>query len=497
MGLVRPERFDVMTTPLNSQSRNAASPVGAVTNVNALQDALSRLSSGGGSGNGMTSEADFSRMVAQYRQAETSSQTKTPEPATQPQAGVKSPDAMTRNLTQRLTDQALSKARMAAQLQQRHEQAQAASSEANAAKPVTPASEQGVAQQPAEKAPKTTQGAERRAEGRDAKSSKASQGEDGDGEQADFKTTQGEGVAWVREINPPAGVDTSDPAGMMNWLAALTEGDGSAAALDADAMGLGGDGLSLSADQLAKQDAALLSGAGAPGASDGAWAMSQLGGAGHSGGELSLEGMLAVDGSEKFELAKGLLDGPANLAGRHHGLTGLGGVAGGIGESFGTRQATATLGPAPGSGQFAQAFADQVSVWVGSARADGPMTAELRLNPAEMGPINIKIAVDGQAARIDFAATALETRQAIEASLGQLSKALNEVGLSLSGGGVMSQFNQAAGQGGAAGQGPGQGNASGRGSPHDESGLSDRVEAAPVGMKSLQRGGLGGLDLYA
>ena len=151
--------------------------------------------------------------------------------------------------------------------------------------------------------------------------------------------------------------------------------------------------------------------------------MTRLGGAdaGASGAELSLDGMLAVDGSQKFELAEGLLDGNHHLGGRHPALSGLSGVGGALGDSFGARQASATLGPAPGSGQFAQAFADQVAVWVGSARADGPMTAELRLNPAEMGPINIKIAVDGQAARIDFAATALGTRQAIESSLGQLS----------------------------------------------------------------------------
>ena len=125
------------------------------------------------------------------------------------------------------------------------------------------------------------------------------------------------------------------------------------------------------------------------------------------------------------------------------------------------------------------------------------MTAELRLNPAEMGPINIKIAVDGQAARIDFAATALETRQAIESSLGQLSKALSDVGLSLSGGDVMSQFNQASGQGGAAGQRQGEGANASRPYQGDDESLVERSDSSSVRMTPSTRGGLGGLDLYA
>jgi len=124
------------------------------------------------------------------------------------------------------------------------------------------------------------------------------------------------------------------------------------------------------------------------------------------------------------------------------------------------------------------------------------MTAELKLNPAEMGPINIKIAVDGQAARIDFAATALETRQAIEASLGNLSKALEEVGLSLTGGDVSSQFRDARGQGqdpGARGMGTGEG--------RPEAAADGLVDGTPRDLGAatarVSRSGLGGLDLYA
>jgi hypothetical protein len=104
--------------------------------------------------------------------------------------------------------------------------------------------------------------------------------------------------------------------------------------------------------------------------------------------------------------------------------------------------------------------------------------------------------VDGQAARIDFAATALETRQAIEASLGNLSKALEEVGLSLMGGDVSSQFRDARGQGqdpGSRGMGTGEG--------RSEAVADGLVDGAPLDLGAatarVSRSGLGGLDLYA
>ena len=94
-----------------------------------------------------------------------------------------------------------------------------------------------------------------------------------------------------------------------------------------------------------------------------------------------------------------------------------------------------TLSTPVTSPQFADELADKVRMFVSKVQDDGPMTAELHLNPAEMGPINVRIAVDGQNAQVDFAAAAQETRKAIEASLAQLSSALDEVGLSLTGGG--------------------------------------------------------------
>ena len=481
-----------MTTPLNSQGKTGLPSAPAVASVNALQDALGRLGGGAQAG----ADTDFSRMVAQYRQAEQPSR---PERAPAPPAAPKgSADPATRALTQRMTDQALQKARMSAQLQaQRAEQAprpatvtappaQAQSEAGKAPEPARATANAARPQAPQKTDPSTRQRAEK------SGADQADESDESSGELTRFNTAQGEGVAWVREISPPAGVDPSDPAGMMNWLAALTEGDPAGAAIaPEDTLGA-----LATADPAASGTLPDLAGRGA-GASlgEGAWAAAQLhlegGVASDDPASLSIDGLTATDGTERLELPG---TGSA-LSARHLPMAGLG--APGLGEPMGARHASAALGPAPGTGQFAQALADQVGVWVGQARADGPMTAELRLNPAELGPINIKIAVDGQAARIDFAATALETRQAIESSLGQLSRSLSDVGLSLTGGDVMSQFSQAP----SGGQDQAQARGEGRGAPGamlaGTPGSDDLVDPARLGALRPAPGGLGGLDLYA
>jgi flagellar hook-length control protein FliK len=84
---------------------------------------------------------------------------------------------------------------------------------------------------------------------------------------------------------------------------------------------------------------------------------------------------------------------------------------------------------------FAPALGAQVSVFA----RDGVQTALLQLNPAEMGPISVLIAVDGNGARVDFQADLAATRDVIEASLPALAGALQEAGLTLTGGGVFQQ----------------------------------------------------------
>jgi flagellar hook-length control protein FliK len=82
---------------------------------------------------------------------------------------------------------------------------------------------------------------------------------------------------------------------------------------------------------------------------------------------------------------------------------------------------------------FAPALAAQVSLLA----RDGVQQAELRLNPAEMGPIAVRIDIgDAATAVVHFVADAAATREAIEHGLPELAGALREAGLTLVGGGV-------------------------------------------------------------
>jgi flagellar hook-length control protein FliK len=81
---------------------------------------------------------------------------------------------------------------------------------------------------------------------------------------------------------------------------------------------------------------------------------------------------------------------------------------------------------------FAPALATQVSWLV----REGVQHARLSLNPAEMGPLAVKIVLDGTQARVDFSADLAATRNVIEASLPSLAAALHDSGLTLAGGSV-------------------------------------------------------------
>lgn len=136
------------------------------------------------------------------------------------------------------------------------------------------------------------------------------------------------------------------------------------------------------------------------------------------------------------------------------------------------------------SPEFAQAFGLEISVLA----RDGIQQAELHLNPAEMGPVSVQIALDGEKARIDFGAQAAATRAVIEASLPELAAALRDAGLTLAGGGV-SQHAGSRDDGRRDGQAD-----AGRSGARDR---ADAVAAAPSRPVLRSRAGPGGVDLYA
>lgn len=143
----------------------------------------------------------------------------------------------------------------------------------------------------------------------------------------------------------------------------------------------------------------------------------------------------------------------------------------------------AQLSAALGSPEFAPALGVQLSILA----KEGVQEARLHLNPADMGPIAVQIAVDGQHARVHFQADLAATRDALQASLPDLASAMREAGLMLAGGDVSGGGahggGEANGSGGTAAAGRDTGNAN---------------EAAP-GMAAAPRKvrTQGVVDLYA
>lgn len=133
---------------------------------------------------------------------------------------------------------------------------------------------------------------------------------------------------------------------------------------------------------------------------------------------------------------------------------------------------------------FTQALGVQVSLLA----ADGVQQAELHLNPAEMGPISVQIAIDGSQAQVDFGADLASTRQLIENGLPELASALRDAGFTLTGGGVSQQARQ--------GSSDGRGDSGERGASRTRAiGGVEPAETTP--RRVTTRVSAGGVDLYA
>lgn len=300
---------------------------------------------------------------------------------------------------------------------------------------------------------------------------------------------EGKVAATQREVaakdqQPAESATSSDPSSMLAWLASLTHGAAKTAALGGDAQKAGADA---EAAQLQAKDG------GMPVATTGHDALAAMN-ATNDQGAIDVSTLQAAEG--RLAVVDGAADSSAKGADFASTLSTemMRGLAGKTSEASATAQTSATLAPAVNSPEFPQALADRVGMWVNAMGEDGTMSAELHLNPAEMGPISVKISLDGQSAQVDFAAANLETRRAIEASLSMLSASLDDAGLKLGGSGVsdqspQQQFNQASGQ-------PGGAPAWGGGSPGLDSSGGEPHEGR-MATAAAQAGRRGGLDLYA
>jgi flagellar hook-length control protein FliK len=140
----------------------------------------------------------------------------------------------------------------------------------------------------------------------------------------------------------------------------------------------------------------------------------------------------------------------------------------------------AQIDATPGTPAFPNELGARISVLV----SEGAQHAELKLNPAELGPVGVRISLDGNNAQVDFSAANAATRQAIEQSVPALASALREGGLTLTGGGVFQQHRDAQGQ-----AQPQAGPGAARGAVTDDGALPGRP-AATAPARGL-------LDLFA
>jgi flagellar hook-length control protein FliK len=88
---------------------------------------------------------------------------------------------------------------------------------------------------------------------------------------------------------------------------------------------------------------------------------------------------------------------------------------------------SASLGVPVGEPAWADAFGDQVLVLAGKQ----VQRAEIRLHPAELGPIQVQITVEDDATTLAFTAQHAVTREAIEQALPRLRELFGDQGLSL------------------------------------------------------------------
>jgi flagellar hook-length control protein FliK len=159
-----------------------------------------------------------------------------------------------------------------------------------------------------------------------------------------------------------------------------------------------------------------------------------------------------------------------------------------------TPPAQATLPMTPQSPTFAPALGQQIDVWM----KGGVQHAEVQLSPQDLGPIRVRIEMEGAHARVQMSADVQSTRDALQQAMPQLSEQLGQVGLSLTGGGVsdqpafqqsQAQANGDAGFGGPGRQGTGVHAGGGNG------GSGEDLAMAAAARQQAQRRGL--LDMYA
>lgn len=142
------------------------------------------------------------------------------------------------------------------------------------------------------------------------------------------------------------------------------------------------------------------------------------------------------------------------------------------------------LPPQVGRPGWDQALGSRI-LWMASRNTT---TAELRLNPAHLGPVDVRISVEGDRTHVSFAAQHSVTREAIDAAIPRLREMFAENGVSL---GQVNVSSQGSG-------GPGGGPLTGEATGQEAGGAPGEDEAPAEGQTEADSsGGEGLVDYYA
>jgi flagellar hook-length control protein FliK len=200
---------------------------------------------------------------------------------------------------------------------------------------------------------------------------------------------------------------------------------------------------------------------------------------------------------------------PAGVAGTPAPVAGGSGTLPEPAALGGSAMATATSSPAAGSAPAAAGtaaemrlatppgqpgFAATLGSTVTLMLRDGLQAARLHLHPAELGPISVRITLEGTAARVHLAAEHPLTRQAMEQALPVLAGSLRESGLTLAGGGVSDQPRQG---GAASGQAASDARRDSDGAGGDDPARGSLIESRPGSAPAVIAGRRGLVDLVA
>ncbi|KAF1685609.1 hypothetical protein B1992_11635 [Pseudoxanthomonas broegbernensis] len=133
-----------------------------------------------------------------------------------------------------------------------------------------------------------------------------------------------------------------------------------------------------------------------------------------------------------------------------------------------------------------QAFADDIGTHVQWLAGQKIGHAHIRISPQELGPVEIRLRLDGDRISADFTSAQPEVRQALESSLPRLREMLGQHGFQLAHAGVGQQSPQSQRDGNSQAAGTGTGGG------HGDAAVGEETAAPPV--HSVRRGLL---DAYA